>query len=285
MNSARCLAVRISALFWATIAREVHSGRSPNRFPSGSIYNDIDAVAAYSSFCNAMFADKETAHFAAQRELKDELAANRRLFSLRANERAAFIADLESIEDGASADHLRLIEEVCGPDSATPFEELLSVVCFSSRARQLGSSPGLLKKQAKKSFEAAPNVMTSRSDLTVENPEIAPEKIPRHCGTNCGCRWTNGGPSGESSSLTNCEAKISSKTLGLLPILDRPKQVLAYVDRVGEFRCFGPYFPTGKKAQSKNAPATDANMTAFLPNGIDRRFNHTIAEAWAQISA
>jgi hypothetical protein len=41
---------RVSALFWATIAREIHSGRKPDRFPKSSMYNDIDVVAMYSPF-------------------------------------------------------------------------------------------------------------------------------------------------------------------------------------------------------------------------------------------
>jgi hypothetical protein len=121
-------AVRVSASFLATIAREVHSGRSADRFPKGGIFNDIDAVAAYSLFCDAMFVDKEISHFARQQELKKELSANGRLFSLRQNEKLAFIAYLEGIEADASAEHLRLIEEVYGPNWPTPFEELLSVV-------------------------------------------------------------------------------------------------------------------------------------------------------------
>jgi hypothetical protein len=121
-------ALRISALFLATIAREVHSGRGPDKFPKGGVFNDIDTVAAYSPFCDAMFVDKEISHFAKQRELKKELSTNGRLFSLRANEKAAFIDFLKSIETDASGEHLRLVEEVYGPDWATPFEELLSIV-------------------------------------------------------------------------------------------------------------------------------------------------------------
>jgi hypothetical protein len=119
-------AVRISALFLATIARGVHSG--VKKLPTGGIFNDIDAVAAYSSFCDAMFMDKQISHLARQRELKKELSPNSRIFSLGANEKTAFIDYLKSIETAASAEHLRLVEEVYGSDWPTPFEELLSVV-------------------------------------------------------------------------------------------------------------------------------------------------------------
>ena len=37
------------------------------------MYNDIDAVAMYSPFCDAMFVDKEIAHLTKQGELREEL--------------------------------------------------------------------------------------------------------------------------------------------------------------------------------------------------------------------
>ena len=41
---------RIASLFWATIARDVHAGRQPDKFPKAGMFNDIAAVAAYSPF-------------------------------------------------------------------------------------------------------------------------------------------------------------------------------------------------------------------------------------------
>lgn len=118
-------AARISALFWATIAREIHAGRKPERFPKSSMYNDIDVVAVYSRFCDAMFVDREISHLVKQRELKDELGTVIHFFSLRKNERAEFLNYLEDIERGASPDHLHLVEEVYGPDYAEPYVDLL----------------------------------------------------------------------------------------------------------------------------------------------------------------
>ena len=114
---------RISALFWATIAREIHSGRSPDRFPKASMYNDIDAVAMYSPFCDAMFVDKEIAHLTKQGELREELGGRTRFFSLRQSEKTGFLDYLDGIERGASAEHLALVEEVYGPP--TPYVDLL----------------------------------------------------------------------------------------------------------------------------------------------------------------
>ena len=52
--------VRISALFWATIARQIYAGCKPDRFPKAGMYNDIDVVAMYSPFCDAMFVEGRT---------------------------------------------------------------------------------------------------------------------------------------------------------------------------------------------------------------------------------
>ena len=118
--------VRISGLFWATIAREINSGRSPDRFPKAGMFNDIDAVAAYSPFCDAMFVDKEIGHFASQRELQNEMNGKARIFSLRKESKNAFLDYLALIESGTSAEHLRVVNEVYGHGCATPFVELLS---------------------------------------------------------------------------------------------------------------------------------------------------------------
>jgi hypothetical protein len=118
--------VRISALFWATIAREINAGRKADRFPTAGMYNDIDAVAMYSPFCDAMFVDREISHLVKQGELRDELAGGSRFFSLRQNEKAEFLAYLEQIERNAAPEHLQFVAEVYGPDWPTPFVDLLA---------------------------------------------------------------------------------------------------------------------------------------------------------------
>jgi hypothetical protein len=101
------------------IAREIHAGRRPDRFPKASMYNDIDTVAMYSPFCDAMFVDKEIAHLTNQRELREELGARTRFFSLRQSEKTEFLDYLDGIEGGASAEHLQLVEEVLGQQRHT----------------------------------------------------------------------------------------------------------------------------------------------------------------------
>ena len=56
-----------------TIARQIHLGRK--NFPESSMYNDIDAVAMYSPFCDAIFVD-EIAHLTTQGELRKEFGGS-----------------------------------------------------------------------------------------------------------------------------------------------------------------------------------------------------------------
>ena len=117
---------RISALFWATLARDVRSGRNPDKFPGSSMFNDIDVVAAYAPFCDAMFVDREISHLANQGELRRELAGMGRLFSVRSGEDLQFLDLLDQIEANASPEHLKLVAEVYGTGWDKPYWELLA---------------------------------------------------------------------------------------------------------------------------------------------------------------
>lgn len=77
-------------------------------------------------FCDAMFVDKEIAHFASQSELRRELNGKARLFSLRKDDKGAFLAYLTDIESSASANHLKLVSEVYGLDWPTPYADILA---------------------------------------------------------------------------------------------------------------------------------------------------------------
>jgi hypothetical protein len=116
---------RVSALFWATIAREVFAGRSESRFPTASMNNDIDMVAAYHPFCDAMFVDIELWNFAAQSELERELSGGARMFSSRGDGDQKFLSYLDSIEAAATPDHLEGVRIVYGPNWPKTYWELL----------------------------------------------------------------------------------------------------------------------------------------------------------------
>lgn len=116
---------RISALFWAGVAREVRAGRSPATFPRSGMGNDIDMVAAYSPFCDAMFVDKQIFNLASMAELKRELAGNARMFSFRDEGDQDFLIYLNEIEAAATPEHLEGVRVVYGPNWPKPYWELL----------------------------------------------------------------------------------------------------------------------------------------------------------------
>ena len=117
---------RVTALFWAGIARDVRAGRSEQTFPRAGMSNDIDLVAAYAPFCDALFVDKQISHLAAQPELKRELAGLGRLFSLRDGEDQEFLEYLDQIEASATPAHLDAVAAVYGADWPKPYLELLA---------------------------------------------------------------------------------------------------------------------------------------------------------------
>ena len=115
---------RVCALFWAAFARDVRQGRKPENFPGASVFNDVDLIAAYGPFCDAMFMDKQISHLASQGGLREQLQGIS-LYSFRDNEHHAFVEYLECIEREASPEHLRLVKEVYGSDWPKPYIELL----------------------------------------------------------------------------------------------------------------------------------------------------------------
>ena len=105
------------------MAREVHSGRKAEKYPRSGFYNDLDAVACYAPFCDAMFVDKDVSHLSRQGELRMELGDQVRLFSLR--EKDEFLFLLEKIEADADTDHLSKVREVYGKDWEEPYRDLV----------------------------------------------------------------------------------------------------------------------------------------------------------------
>jgi hypothetical protein len=97
---------------------------NPENFPTGSIYNDLEVIAAYSPFCDAMFVDREVENLSRQGELGRCLASGANIFSLRSKE--AFLSYLKTLEKEASSEHLNLVKDVYGPNAGTPFLNLLT---------------------------------------------------------------------------------------------------------------------------------------------------------------
>jgi hypothetical protein len=91
---------RISAFMFAALARKVASGqRKPT---TRGFINDVNAIASYAPYVDAMFIDKECAAFLREAPLKQELKLRARIFSL--NTRDGLLDYLDQLEKGTPAE-------------------------------------------------------------------------------------------------------------------------------------------------------------------------------------
>lgn len=118
--------VRIGSLIWATVANKIaHSGQK--RLPTRGIYNDVGLVATFLPYYDAMFLDKEIQVILGDPHMRDVLAEyGTRIYSLR--NREAFLSYLDEIENGASPEHLGLLNEVYGDEYLKPYLDLYNNV-------------------------------------------------------------------------------------------------------------------------------------------------------------
>lgn len=118
--------VEIGSLIWATVAhRSAHSGRK--RPPTRGFSNDVQLIATYLPYCDAMFLDRECHGILDDRLMRDALAKyGTRIFSLRNKDE--FLSYLGEIERGASPEHLRFLSEVYGEQYLKPYLGLYDTV-------------------------------------------------------------------------------------------------------------------------------------------------------------
>jgi hypothetical protein len=106
----------ISAAMYASLAMKAASGQK--RIPNQGTVTDTTIVSTLLPYCDAMFMDNEC------RALLQDIPKNRalpyrcRVFSPNIGEE--FIRYLRDIRDSATPDHLKVIEEVYGPDPMKP---------------------------------------------------------------------------------------------------------------------------------------------------------------------
>lgn len=112
--------VRISSLIFASLARRARNGQN---CPKAHPFNDVDAIAAYLPYCDAMFLDKEMESILRERLVRDRLGYPTRIFSLR--NKTEFLDYLDMIETNAQAGHIEKVREVYGEDWAKPYTEVL----------------------------------------------------------------------------------------------------------------------------------------------------------------
>lgn len=111
--------VRISSLVYAALARRANSGQKcPKKHP----FNDVDVIAAYLPYCDAMFLDKEMESLLGENAVRTRLGYPTRIFSLR--NKTQFLAYLDSIEANAPPGHIDLVREVYGNSWEKPYMEV-----------------------------------------------------------------------------------------------------------------------------------------------------------------
>lgn len=113
----------IAALLIAGLAGKAASGQ--RKVPSGGTMNDMNAIASYLPYCDAMFIDDYFASLMQDQPLKSRLAQYRtRVFSNRTREE--FLSYLADIEASAPSEHVALVRRVYGDDWLMPYRRMLA---------------------------------------------------------------------------------------------------------------------------------------------------------------
>jgi hypothetical protein len=113
----------IGAAMYASLSRKAASGQK--RMPNQGTANDIEIVSTLLPYCDAMFMDNECSALWHDIPKSHTLPYLCRVFSK--NTGADFIRYLTEIKDSATPEHLKLIEEVYGPDPLKPQQSIYGV--------------------------------------------------------------------------------------------------------------------------------------------------------------
>lgn len=112
--------VKISSALFASLAREAAQGRK--KPPTKGMMNDIEVIASYAPFCDALFIDNECRRFLSNRDVKNKYDISSKVFSR--DNKEEFIDYLDEIEKSASETHINLVKKVYGDDWGKPFTEM-----------------------------------------------------------------------------------------------------------------------------------------------------------------
>jgi hypothetical protein len=115
--------VSISASMWASLARKAASGQKT--VPNQGTFTDINIVSTLLPYCDAMFVDNGCRALLHDIPKTHALPFPCRVFS--PNSGADFIRYLREIRDSVTPDHLKLIEEVYGPDPMKPQSSIYGI--------------------------------------------------------------------------------------------------------------------------------------------------------------
>lgn len=112
--------IKLSSMLFAALAVETKFGRK--KPPSRGIMNDVEIIASYSPYCDAMLIDKEC-----QRLLKRGLKETKNTLQTKIfsqNDKVEFIEYLDQIEKSTSKKHLMKVKEVYGNTWLDPYIEM-----------------------------------------------------------------------------------------------------------------------------------------------------------------
>ncbi len=108
---------QIASLLWASIARKAAAGQ--RRPPTRGTANDIDAISTLLPYCSAMFVDNECRSYLCEEPVRSRLAYDTKVFS--PNTKAGFLDYLDTLRNEIPEHHLKLVEQVYGPDWGQPY--------------------------------------------------------------------------------------------------------------------------------------------------------------------
>ena len=106
----------IGASMFASLSRKAASGQK--KVPNQGTMNDVNIVSALLPYCDAMFMDNPCR--ALLKDIPRDYALPYPCKVFSPNTGAAFIQYLTEIRDSVSAEHLKLVEQVYGPDPLKP---------------------------------------------------------------------------------------------------------------------------------------------------------------------
>lgn len=115
--------VQISSMLYASLAREGALGRK--KPPTKGMMNDIEAIASYATYCDAIFIDNECRRLLNHGLKESGYKLKTRVFSQ--DNKDEFLEYLGGIEKSLSKKHLNKIKEVYGENWLKPYVEMFTV--------------------------------------------------------------------------------------------------------------------------------------------------------------
>lgn len=115
--------IQISSILFAALAREGSLGRK--KPPTKGMMNDIETIACYTPYCDAIFIDNECRRLLNQGLKEIGYKLKTKIFSQ--DNKDEFLKYLDEIEKSLSEKHLNKVKEVYGEKWLTPYVEMFSV--------------------------------------------------------------------------------------------------------------------------------------------------------------